>query len=846
MPAYGLACQPQFVMTDLVRDAVFALRTPWVSLTCSQPSETVETDAVADAGEAGPEARRAASVLLRRMHARLSERCIRFLGFVLGPVWRAFFATVHVDAESVESMRDAVAKAEAAAGGKPVAVLYLPAHKSHLDYLLISYVCFANRLPVPFIAAGDNLNLPVVGPLLRRSGAFFIRRAAAAGSSTIAGLDPAQEKRVYEAVLRGHVRQLLLGDVTTTPHPRSIEAPALPSLEFFIEGGRSRDGKLCAPKLGLLSFAADLVASGRLADALAVPAALSYDALPDQDALCRNDAGHRKEPETVLSVLRSAAAVLAPGVRGTSAAHVRFGQPRSLRAELQRAQEEAADANSPRASVRASLQRATSFAPRPSAADLSALAATGSRHSEAHTAAPTAVPRDHVASVAGRLLADVAEATALPAAATAASALHMGPHDTAAWRSAQTAPRRSCAGLVDLCRRPRPSSSSSHAATVPLCQWDDLRRRQASVRGWLASRGCVLAAHATPSQADSHCHALTSTCYRHAGPEDRDAAAAAAGEEGERRSLALAAPRAVVAGVRSVALRQGMPAADALRTAFGAHHALHALLPDAACLLSTAAASAAGVPPSHTAAPSPALQRMALLLRPHCPSSAALCALAEGDAAAHSAVRARVAAAGSAERRWLASAALGSVETLWWTTVAVASLDATCPRWRLPRSLLLSRLHALVASLRPRGWVWSDGALSVTALRASVEALVSCGALAKRKRATNATTADPVLAGSRCDAGSQRRRALALWLATEEDSIAAASLLRALRAVRCASAGESAGLDGPRSCSSAAVVSVGIGAAALGVGTEEAAVPHDMACWARAAGEAGRRAVGTQ
>ena len=55
-------------------------------------------------------------------------------------------------------------------------LVFLPCHKSHLDYLLVSWLCFRLGLALPHIVAGDNLDLPVVGPLLRRGGAFFVRR----------------------------------------------------------------------------------------------------------------------------------------------------------------------------------------------------------------------------------------------------------------------------------------------------------------------------------------------------------------------------------------------------------------------------------------------------------------------------------------------------------------------------------------------------------------------------------------------------------------------------------------------------------------------------------------------
>lgn len=55
-------------------------------------------------------------------------------------------------------------------------LILLPSHKSHVDYLVISYIFFRLGIALPHIAAGDNLDIPVVGGILKGCGAFFIRR----------------------------------------------------------------------------------------------------------------------------------------------------------------------------------------------------------------------------------------------------------------------------------------------------------------------------------------------------------------------------------------------------------------------------------------------------------------------------------------------------------------------------------------------------------------------------------------------------------------------------------------------------------------------------------------------
>ncbi|HEX6573279.1 MAG TPA: 1-acyl-sn-glycerol-3-phosphate acyltransferase, partial [Steroidobacteraceae bacterium] len=105
-------------------------------------------------------------------------------------------------------------------------IVYVPCHRSHMDYLLLSYVVYHKGYAVPHIAAGINLNMPVIGSFLRRGGAFFLRRSFA-GNAT------------YSAVFTRY-----LGTILARGH----------SIEYFIEGGRSRTGRLLRPKIGMLSM----------------------------------------------------------------------------------------------------------------------------------------------------------------------------------------------------------------------------------------------------------------------------------------------------------------------------------------------------------------------------------------------------------------------------------------------------------------------------------------------------------------------------------------------------------------------------------------------------------------
>jgi len=105
-------------------------------------------------------------------------------------------------------------------------IIYVPSHRSHIDYMLLSYVIYKRGLSIPYIAAGDNLDVPVLGPLLRGAVAFFIRRSFRGNA-------------LYTSVLREYMHTLITRD---TP------------IEYFIEGGRSRSGRLLPPKMGMLAM----------------------------------------------------------------------------------------------------------------------------------------------------------------------------------------------------------------------------------------------------------------------------------------------------------------------------------------------------------------------------------------------------------------------------------------------------------------------------------------------------------------------------------------------------------------------------------------------------------------
>jgi len=156
-------------------------------------------------------------------------------------------------------------------------VILTPSHRSHMDYLLISYSIFMEGLACPLVAAGQNLAFWPMGYFFRKTGAFFIRR-------TFKGLD------IYPHVFRAYLWHIL---------------SRFQPVEFFIEGGRSRNGAILPAKLGMLNMILEAVKSGRLDDVFLVPLAVNYDRIPEEDSYIRELQGKPKKKERFTSLIRN-------------------------------------------------------------------------------------------------------------------------------------------------------------------------------------------------------------------------------------------------------------------------------------------------------------------------------------------------------------------------------------------------------------------------------------------------------------------------------------------------------------------------------------------------------------
>ena len=154
-------------------------------------------------------------------------------------------------------------------------LIFSPCHRSHIDYLALSYLLYYKDLMLPQIVAGKNLNLPLVGPLLRKGGAFFMRRSFSGN-------------RLYSVVFYEHLRKLM-----QRGH----------SIEFFPEGGRSRSGKLMPPRPGIISMILRSFLGMDEKKVSFVPIAINYEKVLEGNSYIKEVMGANKKKESLKDII---------------------------------------------------------------------------------------------------------------------------------------------------------------------------------------------------------------------------------------------------------------------------------------------------------------------------------------------------------------------------------------------------------------------------------------------------------------------------------------------------------------------------------------------------------------
>jgi glycerol-3-phosphate O-acyltransferase len=236
-----------------------------------------------------PDSRRAGLLEARgyanEIAANYSPVFVAALAHLLARLWNRLYDGIEFT--GVETLQQI-------AGGNEL--IYVPCHRSHMDYLLLSYVIYEHGFAVPHIAAGLNLNLPLVGRLLRKGGAFFIRRSLRGSALyTIVFM-----KYVAAMMARGH------------------------SIEYFIEGGRSRTGRLLTPMTGMLSMTVRSYLREPRLPVVFVPVYFGYERLLEAQTYIGELSGKPKQKESVPGLLRT---VLRLFRRRHGRVHVNLGEP---------------------------------------------------------------------------------------------------------------------------------------------------------------------------------------------------------------------------------------------------------------------------------------------------------------------------------------------------------------------------------------------------------------------------------------------------------------------------------------------------------------------------------------
>ncbi|MGZ3445222.1 MAG: 1-acyl-sn-glycerol-3-phosphate acyltransferase, partial [Myxococcaceae bacterium] len=245
----------------------------------------------ARSGKAPAALEREARRNLNAIAARLHPSFLAVMAPLMGWMFDRIYDGIDVDEAGLERAL------QAGRNGAPIVLC--PSHKSHIDYLVMSWVLWKRGYQVPLVAAGANLSFFPLGPLLRRAGAFFLRRSF--------GSD-----RLYTATFKAYVKKLVRDGVHQ---------------EFFPEGGRSRTGKLLPAKLGLLGWEVDAVLEGARDDLAFIPVAIDYEKIVEGSSYSKELLGGEKKPEDVRALIGAPKVLF----RRYGTIHLRFDEPILLR-----------------------------------------------------------------------------------------------------------------------------------------------------------------------------------------------------------------------------------------------------------------------------------------------------------------------------------------------------------------------------------------------------------------------------------------------------------------------------------------------------------------------------------
>ncbi len=248
--------------------------------------QTIENEIAA--GNLTPEkARLEARKLTAEIAADYRASYIRFAEKFLSRLWNKLYNGIKVN--NADVVRDLAHKGHE--------IVYMPCHRSHMDYLLLTYVIYQEGLVPPHIAAGINLNFWPAGTIFRRCGAFFMRRSF-------------KGSKLYSTIFKEYLSQLF-----KKGYP----------VKFYTEGGRSRSGRLLAPKTGMLAMTIQSMLRDLDRPVTVVPVYIGYEHVMEVKTYLKELKGSAKKGESIGGVLKTI-----KNLKDYGYGYVNFGQPVNL------------------------------------------------------------------------------------------------------------------------------------------------------------------------------------------------------------------------------------------------------------------------------------------------------------------------------------------------------------------------------------------------------------------------------------------------------------------------------------------------------------------------------------
>ncbi len=242
---------------------------------------------VEEKNQSSADAKKEALSYLEEISSDYREGLVRFGDKILTLIWNKIYNGIHVG--HAHRIRELANQGHE--------IVYIPCHRSHMDYLLLTYVIYHQGLVTPHIAAGINLNFWPFGGIFRRSGAFFLRRSFAG-------------KKLYTAVFREYLEFLFNKGY---------------SVKFYPEGGRSRTGRVIPPKTGMLAMTVQAVLKGIHRPVSIVPVYIGYENVMEVKSYQKELKGSNKKKESPLQIFKAIRKL-----KNYGHGYVNFGEPITL------------------------------------------------------------------------------------------------------------------------------------------------------------------------------------------------------------------------------------------------------------------------------------------------------------------------------------------------------------------------------------------------------------------------------------------------------------------------------------------------------------------------------------